>query len=73
MTPTEKMQEIHASRERLLKNQTSNISKSLINEVADELQEQEMVRIGKPTQVGDIAKTLLKTIQEQAANVAKTE
>ena len=42
MTPTEKMQEIQASRERLLERQTSKLSRKLINEVADELHEQEM-------------------------------
>ena len=66
MTPTERMQEIEATRQRLLKNQTSKISRKLINESADELHENEMQRIGKPTPVGDIAKTLLQIIQEQA-------
>ena len=68
MTPTERMQEIEATRQRLLKNQTSKISRKLINEAADELHENEMQRIGKPTSVGDIAKTLLQTIQENANN-----
>ena len=68
MTPTERMQEIEATRQRLLKNQTSKISRKLINEAADELHEKEMQRIGKPTSVGDIAKTLLQTIQENAKN-----
>ena len=66
MTPTQRMQEIEASRQRLLKNQTSKLSRMLINEVADEAHESEMIRIGKPTPVGDIAKTLLQTIQENA-------
>lgn len=66
MTPTPRMQEIEESRQRLLKNQSSKLSIKLINEVANELQEQEMQRIGKSTQVGDIAKTLLQTIQENA-------
>lgn len=66
MTPTERMQEIEATRQRLLKNQTSYISLKLTNEVADELHENEMQRIGKPTPVGDIAKTLLQIIQENA-------
>jgi len=64
MTPTIKMQEIEESRQRLLKNQSSKLSIKLINEVADELHEAEMQRIGKPTHVGYIAKTLLQTIQE---------
>jgi len=68
MTPTERMQEIEATRQRLLKNQKSKISRKLINESADELHEKEMQRIGKPTPVGDIAKTLLQTIQENANN-----
>jgi len=42
MTPTEKMQEIQASKERLLENQTSCLIRKFIKEVADELQEQEM-------------------------------
>lgn len=58
MTPTPKMQEIEASRQRLLENQSSKLSRKLINKVADELHEEEMNRIGKPTHVGDIAKTL---------------
>lgn len=66
MTPTERMQEIEATRQRLLENQTSYISRKLTNEVSDELHEKEMQRIGKPTPVGDIAKTLLQIIQEQA-------
>lgn len=66
MTPTERMQEIEATRQRLLQRQTSKISIRLINEAADEAQESEMIRIGKPTHVGDIAKTLLQTIQENA-------
>lgn len=66
MTPTEEMQRIEAYRQRLLQNQTSKLSRRLINEVADEAHESEMIRIGKPTPVGDIAKTLLQTIQENA-------
>ena len=66
MTPTERMQEIEATRQRLLQRQTSKISIRLINEAADEAQESEMIRIGKPMHVGDIAKTLLKQIQENA-------
>ena len=42
MIPTEKMQEIQSSRERLLERQTSKLSRKLIIEVADELHEQEM-------------------------------
>ena len=42
MIPTEKMQEIQASRERLLERQTSKLSRKLINEVADELHQEEM-------------------------------
>lgn len=63
MTPTERMQEIEASRQRLLKNQTSKLSRKLINEVADELHQQEMQRLGKTMQVGDIAKLLLNQIE----------
>jgi hypothetical protein len=66
MTPTIRMQEIEATRQRLLQRQTSKISIRLINEAADEAHESEMIRIGKPTHVGDIAKTLLQTIQENA-------
>ena len=44
MTPTEEMQRIEESRQRLLKNQTSKLSIKLINEVADELHEAEMIK-----------------------------
>jgi hypothetical protein len=43
MTPTERMQEIEASRQRLLEKQTSYLTRKLINEVADELHEKEMI------------------------------
>jgi len=42
MSPTEKMLEIEDSRQRLLKNQSSKLSRKLINEVADELHDKEM-------------------------------
>lgn len=63
MTPTERMQEIEASRQRLLDNHVNKLSRKLINEAADELHEQEMERIGKPANVGDIAKLLLNQIE----------
>lgn len=66
MTPTEEMQRIEAYRQRLLKNQTSKLIRRLINELADEAHEAEMQRIGKPTPVGDISKTLLQTIIENS-------
>ena len=60
------MQEIEDSRQRLLNRNNGKIMRECINEAADELHNQEMERIGKPTPVGDIAKTLLQTIQENA-------
>jgi hypothetical protein len=69
MTPTQKMQEIEASRQRLLENQTSKLSIKLINEVADELHEAEVEKyqiLNSPAHVGDVAKELLKRIQEIA-------
>jgi len=54
MTPTERMQEIEDSRQRLLKNQTSKLSRKLINEVADELQEQEMQKYHSKTAAAEL-------------------
>jgi len=65
MTPTKTMQEIEASRQRLLQSETSKLKQKYINEVADEWQEAEMKRYQATQQVGDIAKDLLKLIQAQ--------
>jgi len=55
MTPTVMMQKIEEHRQRLLKNQSSEQSRKIINETADELHEEETKRY----------KSLLKLIQAQ--------